>query len=322
MKEAGVQPDKATCNILIEKFCKTWQTWAITQILLYMKDNFLVLRFPVYLEALQTFKVAGESDILLRQVNPHFSIELSSKEEIEFKETPANVCFTIDRGLVLHFLTKQNFFAIECLLTGMIPKHTRLDSVIISRIIEVNCAHGRINGALLAFEYSVKMGINIERTAYLALLGVFIRTNSFPKVADIVEKMVRAGISLGTYLGALLIYRLGGARKLGSASKVFRLLPDDQKGTAAYTALISAYFSSGNVDKGLITYKTMRSKGISPALGTYDLLVTGLEKKGKTCEAEMYRKEKKTLHPNGHSRDIVSMDEKICNLIFSRNLVS
>lgn len=321
MQEAGVQPDKATCNILIEKFCKAGQTWAVTQILLFMKDNFLVLRYPVYLEALQTLNVAGESDILLRQVNPHFKIELSNKKEIvEFEETASGVYFTTDRGLVLYFLAKQNFFALDCLLTGMIPKNTRLDSVIISRIIEVNCAHCRINGALLAFEYSVKMGINIERTDYLALLGVFIRTNSFPKVADIVEKMVRAGISLGTYLGALLIYRLGCARKLGSASKVFRLWPDDQKGTAAYTALISAYFSAGNVDKGLTVYKNMRRKGIPPALGTYDLLLTGLEKKGRVCEAEMYRKEKKALHTDGLS-ETVSMDEKICNLLFSRNMV-
>lgn len=323
MQEAGVQPDKATCNILIEKFCKTGQTWAITQILLYMKDNFLVLRYPVYLEALQTLKVAGESDILLRQVNPHLNVGLSSKEEIvEFKETVADVHSTIDRGFVLLFLTKQNFYAIDCLLTGMIHKNTRLDSVIISQIIEVNCAHCRINGALLAFEYSVKMGINIERIAYLALMGVFIRANSFPKVADIVEKMVRAGISLGMYLGALLIYRLGCARRPGSAAKVFGLLPDDQKGTAAYTALISAYFSSGNVDKGLKIYKTMQRKRIHPALGTYNLLLAGLEKKGRVREAEIYRKEKKTLHTHGHSQDIVSMDEKICNLLFSGNLVS
>lgn len=323
MQEAGVQPDKATCNILIEKFCKTGQTWAITQILLYMKVNFLVLRYPVYLEALETLRVAGESDELLRQVNPQFNIDLSSREEIvEFEETAVNVDFTIDRGLLLTFLTKQNFPAVDCLLTGMIRKNTRLDSVIISRIIEQNCAHCRINGALLAFEYSMKMGINIERTAYLTLLGVFIRTNSFPKVAEIVEKMVRSGISLGTYLGALLIYKLGCARRPGSAAMVFEILPNDQKGTAAYTALISAYFSSGNVDKGLNIYKTMRRKGIYPALGTYNLLSAGLEKKGRIREAEIYRKEKKTLHAHGDSQGIVSMDEKICNLLFSGNVVS
>ncbi|RVW27144.1 Pentatricopeptide repeat-containing protein [Vitis vinifera] len=204
------------------------QTWAITQILLYMKDNFLVLRYPVYLEALQTLKVAGESDILLRQVNPHLNVGLSSKEEIvEFKETVADNQWCI-----------------------------------------------------IGFEYSVKMGINIERIAYLALMGVFIRANSFPKVADIVEKMVRAGISLGMYLGALLIYRLGCARRPGSAAKVFGLLPDDQKGTAAYTALISAYFSLEMLTKDLKFTKTMQRKRIHPALGTYNLLLAGLEKKG------------------------------------------
>ncbi|KAK9284731.1 hypothetical protein L1049_023908 [Liquidambar formosana] len=318
MQEAGVLPDKATCNILVDKCCKAGETWLMTQILRYMKENSLVLRYPVYLEASKTLKTAGESDVLLRQVNPHFSIECSSKGEIVgFEATSADVPFMTDRGLILNFMQKQNFVAVDCLLSGMIDKNIQLDSVIVSTIIEVNCAHRRTSGALLAFEYSVKMGIHIEKTAYLALIGVFIRTNSFPKVVEIVEEMTRAGHSFGVYLAALLIYRLGCARKPVCAAKIFNLLPGDQKNSATYTALISAYFFVGSVDKGLKIYETMRSNGIHPALGTYNVLLAGLEKSGRVHEAEIYRKEKKSLKADIHTQDIFSVEEKICDLLFA-----
>ncbi|KAE9446012.1 hypothetical protein C3L33_22046, partial [Rhododendron williamsianum] len=254
MQEAGVQPDKATCNILVQKFCKTSETWPITHILRYMKENSLVLRYPAYMEALETLKMAEESDALLRQHD---------------------------------------------------DKNTQLDHRIISSIIELNSDHSRPNGALLAFEYSVKMGLRIGRPAYLALLGVFIRTNSFPKVVDVVEEMNRAGISLGTYLGSLLIYRLGCARKPASCAKIFDLLPDDQKNTATYTALIVAYFSSGKANKGLEVFTAMRNKGIDVALGTYNVLLAGLEKSGRVQELEQFRKEKKNVHADGNGQGMV-----------------
>uniref|UniRef100_A0A5B7C9T5 Pentacotripeptide-repeat region of PRORP domain-containing protein n=1 Tax=Davidia involucrata TaxID=16924 RepID=A0A5B7C9T5_DAVIN len=322
MQEAGVQPDKATCNILVEKCCKAGETWAMTQILQFMKENFIVLRYPVYMEALESLKISGESDVLLNQVNPHFSIQNIDKEETDgFNATCAGI-HSIDRGLVFNFLTRKHFVAVDCLLTDMMDKNTQLDSGIISIIIEVNSAHSRPSGALLAFEYSVKMGIAIERTAYLALVGVFLRANSFPKVVDIVDNMVKAGLSLGTYLGALLIYRLGCARKPASAAKIFNLLPDDQKNTTTYTALIAAYFSSGNADKGLKVFKTMRGKEIPIALGTYSVLLAGLEQSGRVCEVDLYRKEKTTLQVDGYSQEIDPMEKMICNILFGGDVAS
>ncbi|KAA8547308.1 hypothetical protein F0562_003828 [Nyssa sinensis] len=243
------------------------------------------------------------------------------KETDDFSATTTGI-HSIDKGLVSNFLIRKHFVAVDCLLAGMMDKNTQLDSGIISTIIEVNSAHSRPNGALLAFEYSVKLGITIERTAYLALVGVFLRANSFPKVVDIVENMVRAGISLGTHLTALLIYRLGCARKPGSAAKIFNLLSDDQKNTAAYTALIAAYFSSGNADKGLKVFVTMRGKGIPIALGTYSVLLAGLECSGRVREAELHRKEKKILQADGYSQDIDPMEKMICNVLFAGDVVS
>ncbi|CAL5326327.1 unnamed protein product [Camellia sinensis] len=259
----------------------------------------------------------------LGQVNPHFSIERANKDEIDdCNAISTDIESVIDGRLVLHFLRRKNFVAVDYLLSYMMDKNTRLDSRIISTVIEVNSAHCRPTGALLAFEYGVKMGLRIERTAYLALIGVFIRTNSYPKVMHIVEEMIRAEISLGTYLGALLIYRLGCVRKPGSSAKIFDSLPDEQKNTATYTALIAAYFSSGNTDKGLKMFTEMKRKGVRAALGTYNVLLSGLEKSGRVHEVECFRREKKNLQGDGRFEDTVPLEEMICNRLFAGDAVS
>ncbi|CAK9158748.1 unnamed protein product [Ilex paraguariensis] len=318
MQDTGVQPDKATCNILIEKCCKARETWAMMKILQYMKENSLVLRYPVYREALETLRVACQSDVLLRQVNRHLSVEHNE----EFSAPNSDAPSIIDQGLILNLLNRQNFVAVDQLVADMMDKAVKLDSGIASTIIEVNSASSRPNGALLAYEYSVKMGINIKRTAYLALIGVFIRTNSFPKVVEIVEELFKEGLSLGTHLSALLIYKLGCARDPISAARIFDLLPDDQKSTAAYTALIGAYFASANAGKGLETFKIMKREGIRGSLSTYDVLLDGLEKYGKAGELEYYRREKKSLQADGHFQSDVTMEDKTCNLLFSGAVVS
>ena len=120
MQEAGVQPDKAAC-FLIQKCCKTSEPQAITHILQYMKESSLVLRYPEYLEALETLKISGGSDVLLRQVNPHFSIGRDNKDKTEeFKENTADVNSVIDGGLILDFLRRRNFVATACLLAGIV----------------------------------------------------------------------------------------------------------------------------------------------------------------------------------------------------------
>ncbi|KAG5059674.1 hypothetical protein JHK87_000703 [Glycine soja] len=115
----------------------------------------------------------------------------------------------------------------------------------------------------------------------------------FSKLVEIVEKMTRAGHSLGIYLASLLIFRLGYARKHSLAMKIFNLLPDNHKCSATYTALISVYFSVRRVNEALEIHKIMCSKEFCPVLGTYDGLLTSLERNGKYAEAEHYRKAKK-----------------------------
>ncbi|KAK6154905.1 hypothetical protein DH2020_009153 [Rehmannia glutinosa] len=319
MQEAGVQPDKATCNILTEICCRTGEIWAITKILEYMKENLLVLRYPIYQKALKTFKIAGECDFLLRQVNRHISTENSNENTNEYDTTSPDNGFDVENGLILNLLNKQNLVAVDSLLADMIGKNVRLETNVISKIIEVNSARHRQNGVLLAYEYSVKLGINIDKTAYLALIGLSIRINSFQKVVEVVEKMVKQGLSLGTHLNSLLIYRLGCSREVASAAKVFDLLPEREKSVAEYTALIGAYFSSGNADKGLETFGIMKSEGVNVALGTYSVLIAGLEKCGKSREVEYYRKEKKRLQTES-SRN-VTMEETICDLLFAGDAI-
>ncbi|XVF15698.1 hypothetical protein REPUB_Repub09cG0177800 [Reevesia pubescens] len=323
MQEAGVKPDKAACNILVEKCCKAGGTRAIIQILQYMKENYLVLRYPVYLEALETFKVSGDSNVLLRQVHPHISVEcIVNEREVEYKGNASEAPLSLDRGLVWVLLRKQNLLAIDGLLTELMDNNMQLDSQMISAIIHINCNHCRLDGALLAFKYSVKTGINLGRTAYLALIGSLIRSNTFTDIVEIVAEMTRTGHSLGVYLGSLLIYRLGCARRPTCAAKIFILLPDDQKCVATYTALIDVYFAAGTADKGLKIYKTMRRKGIYPSLGTYCVLLSGLEKLGRVSKAETFRKEKKSLQKDAYFHEFIPIEEKICDLLFARDVVS
>ncbi|XP_073044889.1 pentatricopeptide repeat-containing protein At2g01390 [Primulina eburnea] len=313
MQEAGVQPEKATCNILIEICSTRGETWAMMKILQYMKESSIVLRYPVYQKALEAFKMAGESDFLLRQVHQHLNNECPDK----FYAMPPESDSTIDNGIALNLLNKQNLVAVDSLLTDTMRKGIPLDGEVLSKIVEVNCINSRQNHALLAFEYCVELGIAVDRTALLALIGLAVRTNSFQNVMKVVEEMVKQGQSLGAHLNSLLIYRLGCNKELVSAVKIFDLLPDEEKGTSEFTALIGAYFSCGIVDKALEQFEIMRSKGVKIALGTYCVLITGLEKCGRAREADCYRKEKKRLKSETCARD-VSMEETVCNIVFAR----
>ena len=320
MQEAGEQPDKAACNILVEKLSKAGETRAMSQILQYMKENHIVLRYPVFIEAFQALKVSCESDLLLRQVNPHCALESVNKDSDADK---ADIHFTIDEGLILILLKKKNLVAIDSLLAQIADRSIHLDSAIISTIIEVNSDHCRPNGAWLAFEYNVKTGTIIPRKSYIALIGALIRSDMSPKVVKVVEEMIKAGHSVGIYLASVLIYKLGRAGKPKCAAKIFNLLPDDHKCTATYTALIGVYFSVGNFDKGLEVFKSMQRNGVLPSLGTYTVILAGLSRScNRVSELEYFRKEKKRLQIHRHSQDIIPIEENICDLIFLGDVVS
>lgn len=318
MQEAGVQPDKAACNILVEKCCSAGETRALTKILEYMKKNSLVLRKTVYLEAQKLLRNVGKSDGLLRQVNPHLSAECIHEDEMHNSDGTTFETYSVDVALISDMLTMKKFIVVDYLLSEMMERNFQLHSEMISTIMEVYSTHCRLGGALLAFKYSVKMGVLLKKTVYLSLIGLLIRKNSFPEVVEIVDEMLNAKHSLGTHLNALLIYRLGCVGKPVLAAKIFDLLPDDQKSTAAYTALISAYLSCGDVGKGLQTYDIMRTKGIPSALGTYNVLLSGLERCGKVGELETYRKEKKRLQAATKFQHQLPEEEMICNLLFAR----
>ncbi|CAL5354015.1 unnamed protein product [Camellia sinensis] len=96
---------------------------------------------PCYLEALETLKVASESDVRLRQVNPDFSFEHANKDEIDdCNAISTDIESVIDGRLILDFLRSKNFVAVDYLLSCMMDKNTRLDSRIISTAIKVNSA--------------------------------------------------------------------------------------------------------------------------------------------------------------------------------------
>lgn len=318
MQEAGVRPDKATCNILVENCCKAGETRVMMKILQYMKENSLVLRQPVYTKALETLKSAGETDVLLKESNRHLSIHYKKVEPPNDTVSDTN---SVDQHLVLYLLTRKHFIGVDFLLKEMTNKNVFLTPEILSSVIEAYIAHDRPDSAALAYEYGKEMGINFEKITYLSLVGLFIRTNSFPKILDIVEEMIKNGILLGINQSALLIYKLGCAKKSVSAAKVFELLPDNEKNTTTYTALMAAYFASRNTSKGLQIFKDMKEVGIPAVLGTYNVLLSGLEKGGRFVEFEFYRKEKKQMQNTSFSENQVSIEEMTCNLLFARDYV-
>ncbi|KAL3751446.1 hypothetical protein ACJRO7_012299 [Eucalyptus globulus] len=325
MQEAGVSPDKAMCNILIEKCCRAGEITMIMRILLFMKENCLVLRRPVFQEAMEFLNSAGESDELLRQVNRHFLDECVIKEETaESLVDASDVHVSSENGILLLLLKKQSLIAVDILLALMEDKNMHLDAAITSTIIEENCRRCRVDGALLAFEYSKKLGIGIEKGAYLSLVGCLIRSNELGRMAlvDAIEEMIRAGHSPGSYLASLLIYRLGRARRPMYAVKIFNLLPQDLKTVTSYTALVGVYFCAGAAGKALKVYKSMRKKGIRPTSGTYDLLLAGLRKSGRDSEVELFKKERKSWSSDSCAEGSVSTEEKICDLLFACDAIS
>ncbi|XP_043709495.1 pentatricopeptide repeat-containing protein At2g01390 [Telopea speciosissima] len=321
MEEAGVQPDKATCNILVQKCSIAGETRAMAQILLYMKENCIVLHRAAYLEALKTLENAGVATDLLREVNPHLSFVRTNKEEIfELEATVVDVNSFIDTGLAINLLAKQNFVAVEYLLNEIICKNIQFDSMVVSTIIQASCANCKPTCALLAFRYSLKMGLEVERAAYLALIGLFIRTKSFLNAMEIVEQLIGVGVFTGTYLVSLLVSQFGSAKMSAAAAKIFHSWPDEQN-LVTYTALMRAYFSCGDVNKGIEIYETMKNKGICASLGTYNVLVVGLEESGRVQEAETYRKAMKKIRHDGHSQNKFPMEASLCDLLFGRGVV-
>lgn len=319
MQDAGVYPDKAACNILIQKCCKSGEKLVMAQILEYMKEKRLVLRYPVFVEAHETLKSCSVSDTLLRQVNPHIETESVSKGKVimdvstSSKIIPPNV----DCELVEILLKEDKLIAVDHILIGMVEKNIQLDSSIILSIIEVNCERNRPNSALLAFNYCLKNGVSIDRNLYLGLIGILIRSSIYSKLLEIVQEMYKQGHCLGIYHATLILYRLGTAGKPQYAMKVFNMLPKELKCTATYTALVGAYFSTGNSGKGLKIYETMRKKGFTPSLGTYNVLLTGLVKSGRVVELDIYRREKKSLEISHHSHhNTILEEERICDLLF------
>ena len=99
-------------------------------------------------------------------------MDCSTRKDASNSITVAADCPTnIDNELLFVLLKNRNVVAIDHLLTGMMDKKISLDHKVVSTIIEVNCSHCRPEGALLAFKYSVTMGISIERTRYLYLMA-------------------------------------------------------------------------------------------------------------------------------------------------------
>ncbi|KAK1300006.1 Pentatricopeptide repeat-containing protein [Acorus calamus] len=316
MQETEIQPDKALCNILVQKCARAGEITVMTRTLQYMREKSIVLRLPIFLEALEFLKLAGESDNLLRQVSPHLSsVDLGEEETSDSDLATADASVQIDRGIIVYLLAKHNFIAVEKILNEMSQRNIQLDSELMIEAIQASCVYHSLWFALSAFKYCIKMEVELSRPAYISLIGLLIRTGSFDKVIEISECIVKTGITLGEYLVSLLIYRLGCAGMPTFSERIFNCFPADQS-SITYTALMDAYFRAGEVDKGLEIYQSLRKKGFKAFPGTYEVLITGLEGAGRIQEAKAYRKTKKSLQHCNPLQEFVSFQGSLCSLLF------
>ncbi|KAL4180116.1 hypothetical protein AMTRI_Chr13g123610 [Amborella trichopoda] len=309
MQEVGIQPDRVACTILVQKCSEAGKIPVLSQTLLYMKENSLILRRPIYLKALAALNMAGKSENLLREVNPHFSLEGSIEEANSFNIHPH-----IDRDILINLLAQRNFVAVERLLEGIMEKNVQLDATLIATIIREFCANFSSSGAWVAFEYGRKAGLNLERAAYINLIGFFMRHGLHEKVVEIVEEMGKMGVLFGTYLVSILILRLGSIGMPSFCERIFYSLPGEQN-NVTYTALMDAQIKSGFLDKALELYSSMIRHGISASSGTFEVLGMGLEGAGRSHEAEIFRKQQKKLACTGYHKGLL-IDHNLCSALF------
>ncbi|KAK1276771.1 Pentatricopeptide repeat-containing protein [Acorus gramineus] len=316
MQETEIQPDKALCNILVQKCARAGEITIMTRTLQYMREKSIVLRLPIFLEALEFLKLAGESDNLLREVSPHLSsVDLGEEETTDSDLAAADASVQMDRGIIVYLLAKHNFIAVEKILNEMSQRNIQLDSELMIEAIQASCVYHSAWFAISAFKYCIKMEVELSRPAYISLIGLLIRTGSFDKVIEISECIVKTGITLGEYLVSLLIYRLGCAGMPTFSERIFNCFPADQSSITC-TALMDAYFRAGEVDKGLEIYQSLGKKGFKAFPGTYEVLITGLEGAGRIQEAKAYRKTKKSLQHCNPLREFVSFQGSLCSLLF------
>uniref|UniRef100_A0A0E0B9E6 Pentacotripeptide-repeat region of PRORP domain-containing protein n=1 Tax=Oryza glumipatula TaxID=40148 RepID=A0A0E0B9E6_9ORYZ len=310
MQEAGVEPDKALCNILVQKCSRAGETSVMTRILQYMKENFIVLRRPIFLEALEALKANGESDNLLREVNPHLAFE-----GIECDPAFTDLGYITVRSTILYLLASRNWSAVEHMINEMTPKNIKVESHILSDIIQASCANCRPSCGLAVLRYSLRIGNELDRSAYGSLLGHYIRNGSFDLVFEIVEILIKSGCNLGTYLSSILIIKLACAGHSSTAMRIFGLLTTD-KNVVTYTALMSAYFQDGKVDKALQLFSQMSANGVSACPGTYEVLIHGLQMAGRKQESEHYRRERMEMQWHLQYRNEHSPEDSLCNHLF------
>ena len=284
------------------------------EVLRYMKKNALVLRLPVFLEALKTLRNFNENDSLLREVNPHLSSFGNLPEEACSDDNPCT-----DSAIMTLLLCNCNYVAINLMLEDMILKKTKLRTDHILAIIQISTKKQHLRTALLAVQLSARMGQALEREVYLSLLGPLVRSRRFPDALNIIEEMREKGLFLGDYLFSALTLKLVQSGEPAMAAELlYRASFSFEWNIVTYTALIHAYLQSKEIERGLKVYALMREKGLSATKGTYKVLIDGLEMAGRKADAEYFRKERKKLLQSCHIEKMATpVEESLCDSLFA-----
>eukprot|EP01018_Ginkgo_biloba_P031897 Gb_11322 [translate_table: standard] len=319
MQELLVEPSKATCNILVQKCARAGETRLMVHVLKHMKNASLVLRPPIYMEALESLNQAGESDDLLREMHSHILPESKCCVFRPDEDDSSERDLRTKTDLILALLHERDFTAIESLLDEMLMKGLKLDARVLTAIIQACSTNVKPACAIKAYEYGKSMGIQLDQIAYASLIGFLMRSKLHQKVIVIVEEMIQQGINPGAYILSVLISRLGSVDLCEAAQKLFDTLPDEQN-VATYTALLNALFKAGNVEKAIEIYESMKRKGIKATAGTYEVLQIGLEKAGRYQEAKAFKQQRMMLLNDARMQATMkaskSQEWSLCDIMF------
>nr|CAD1837774.1 unnamed protein product [Ananas comosus var. bracteatus] len=214
MQEAGIQPDKAACNILVQKCSKAGETSAMNQVLQYMKEHFIVLR-------------RIDNDIDINNSNSYSIIDRLTQDSCT-NNRPS--CALAVFQYCLRMRKELAASAYACLL-GFFVRNSSFHTVL--EIVEEMSKAGHNLGVYLTSVLIYKLGCAglssyAERVfnsflmehnvvTYTALMDAYFRAGKVDKGVELYSRMKSQGISLSSGSYVVLINGLEKAGRIHDA---------------------------------------------------------------------------------------------------------
>ncbi|CAL9167398.1 unnamed protein product [Musa hybrid cultivar] len=289
MKNAGVQPNAETVEILMDNYLRARQVSKAVQLFRELEE----IGAKCNLESL---------NILLRclcrrsHVKVANSVFNTTKGEIPFDNATYNEI--IGGWAKFGRLDKVEHYWMMMMMTdGLSP-----DSVTFSHIIEALGRAGRIDDAVDVFEKLEERGSARDTMTYNAMISNFISIGDFDRCIEYYKGMTQSEClpNIDTYTKLIGAFLKG--RRVADALELF----DDMLGkgilpsTGMITCFIEPLCSFGPPHAAMLLYKKSRKAGCMLSLKAYKLLLMRLSRFGKSG---MVLKIWEEMQDNGYASD-------------------